>query len=109
VDAPQLDPSWIDHAKIAFAALCGGILRLLFRPATSFLKSIWLLFGCVTCGFYGTPPMMRWWEFDPSYAGAVGALLGFVGLSFAEGLLKAIDTVDFKAWVARWASKGTSE
>jgi hypothetical protein len=107
VDAPQFDPVWVAHAKIAFAALCGGILRLLFRPAASFLKSVWLLFGCVTCGFYGTDPFMRWWEFDATYAGAVGALLGFVGLSLAEALLKALDNLDLKAWAARWSAKGT--
>lgn len=80
-------------------------MRLLFRPATSFLKSLWLLFGCVTCGFYGTPVMMNWWNLENEYVGAVGALIGFIGLSLAEGLLKAVDSISFKEWVARWASK----
>jgi hypothetical protein len=105
MDTPDFDPAWLEHAKLAFAAFCGGVLRLLFRPAQSFLKSIWLLFGCVTCGFYGTPAIMRWWEMDQAFVGAIGALLGFLGLSIAEGLLKAVDGADFKAWVARWVRK----
>lgn len=91
MDAPPIEPAWAIHAKLAFAALCGGVMRLLFRPATSFLKTIWLLFGCVTCGFYGTPVTMDWMGFDAGYAGAVGALIGFVGLSIAEGILKSVD------------------
>lgn len=101
MDNPQIDPLWLAHAKIAFAALCGGLIRLLFRPAQSFIKSIWLLFGCVTCGFYGTPPIMDWFGLSDVYAGAVGAVLGLVGLSVAEALLKAVDTFDFKEWIMR--------
>ena len=108
MDAPQFDPVLVAQAKLAVAAFCGGMLRLLFKPAASIGKTGWLLFGCVTCGFYGSSPFMRWWDLDQSYAGAVGALLGFVGLSFAEGLLKAVDTLDLKAWVSRWA-KGSGE
>lgn len=91
----------VAHLKLAFAALCGGMIRLLFRPAQSFIKSIWLLFGCVTCGFWGTPPIMDWFALGDSYAGAVGALLGLVGLSLAEGLLKAVDGFDWKEWILR--------
>jgi hypothetical protein len=103
MDAPGLDPAWAVHAKLAFAALCGGITRLLFRPATSFVKTIWLLFGCVTCGFYGTPVIMNWWGMGQDYAGAVGAVLGFMGLSFAEAALKASDGWSAKVfeWIER--------
>lgn len=109
MDTGGFDISWlVANAKIAFAALCGGVVRLLFKPAANFLKTIWLLFGCVTCGYYGTVPSMRWFELDDAYAGAVGALLGFIGLSLAEGLLRAADTFDLKALIARWA-KGTEQ
>lgn len=102
MDGPgNLDPAWMVHAKIAFAALCGGIVRLLFKPASSFLKTVWLLFGCVTCGFYATPVVVKWWSIDVEYVGAVGALLGFVGLSFAEGALRAADKFDVSAWFMR--------
>lgn len=106
MDAPQFDPEWMAHAKIAFAALCGGLVRLLFKPTTSLLKTAWLLFGCVTCGYYGTVPTLRWFEMDLTYAGAVGALLGFIGLSLAEGLLKAVDGIDIKGWLLRLLTRG---
>lgn len=97
----DIDPSWMVHAKLAFASLCGGIVRLLFRPATSLLKTLWLLFGCVTCGFYGTPVALRLLALDPeAYAGAVGALVGFMGLSFAERALRTADKIDLLAWLA---------
>lgn len=79
------------HVKLAVAALCGGIMRLFFRPAQSMLHTLWLLFGCVTCGYYGTPVTLDWWGIDQSYSGAVGALIGFVGLSIAEGILRGVD------------------
>lgn len=85
------------HAWLAFASFCGGVMRLMFRPASGetakqrLLKSVWLLFGCVTCGYYGTPVTMAWCGIDQSYSGAVGALLGFIGLSIAEGTLKGVD------------------
>jgi len=100
----DIDPSALVHAKLAFASLCGGMVRLLFRPAASLVKTVWLLFGCVTCGFYGTPVMIKWWAIaDPEYVGAIGALIGFVGLSFAEGALRAADKFDVAAWFGRKA------
>lgn len=109
MDQPQIDPDWMVHAKIAFAALCGGVVRLLFRPATGetifdrFMKSLWLLFGCVTCGYFGTTPALEWFGISEGYAGATGALLGFVGLSLAEGLLHAADGFNVKQIVSKWA------
>lgn len=97
MEPPQVDIWWLTQVKLAFAALCGGMVRLIFRPAGGetvlirALKSMWMLFGCVTCGFFFTPPMMHWWNFDASYSGAVGAVLGFVGLSLADGVLRSVD------------------
>jgi len=105
MDPPAFDPAWMAHAKLAFASFCGGVMRLFFRPASSFVKTIWLLFCCVTCGYYGTPAAMHWLEFDPEMSGAVGALLGFLGLSIAEGLLKAVEGIDLKSWVLQILSK----
>lgn len=100
MDSPGVDPAWLVHAKLAFAALCGGITRLYLKPAASFLKTIWLLFGCVTCGYYATPVVMRWWELgweqDSAYAGGLGAAIGFIGLSIAEVALRAADKLDLK-------------
>lgn len=102
MEAPQIDPVWVGHAKIAFAALCGGIVRLLYKPADGLIKSVWLLFGCITCGFYSTPVLIGWWGLDPvTWAGAIGAATGFIGLSVAGGALKAVDSFDFKGWLTR--------
>jgi hypothetical protein len=106
---PDIDPALMANIKLGFASLCGGMLRLFFRPATTFFKNIWLLFGCVTCGFFGTPVLRDWGSFDPSYDGAIGALAGFLGLSFAEALLKFVDDFEFKAWILRLLTKGPAQ
>lgn len=105
MDAPQIDPSWMAHAKIAFAAFCGGMLRLLFRPASSFLKTLWLLFGCVTCGYYATGPALLFFELGGDYAGAIGALLGFIGLSLAESLLRSVEKFTVLEWIHKIAGR----
>lgn len=97
----DIDPGLVANAKIAVAALFGGLIRLFFRPTETVLKTVWLLVGCVTCGFYGTPALLKWWEIDPEYSGAIGAALGLVGLSFAQGALKAADKIDVIGWMAR--------
>lgn len=103
----EIDPAFATHAKVAFASLCGGILRLFFRPADSFGKSLWLLFGCVTCGFYATDPVVAFFGLEARYDGAIGALLGFVGLSIAEGLLKAVDGFNFRKLIEQYLSNKT--
>lgn len=101
----DIDPNWAVHAKLAFAAFCGGMTRLLFRPAASFIKTAWLLFGCITCGFYGTPVVMRWWSLDADYVGAVGASIGFIGLSVAEAALRSADKLDLREWLRSMLTK----
>lgn len=101
----DIDPNWAVHAKLAFAAFCGGMTRLLFRPAASFVKTIWLLFGCMTCGYYGTPVVMHWWALDQSYVGAVGASVGFIGLSVAEAALRSADKLDLREWLRSLLAK----
>lgn len=105
MDTSSVDPAWLVHAKLAFAAFCGGMTRLLFRPAASFLKTIWLLFGCVTCGYYGTPVVMRWLELDDAYVGALGAAIGFIGLSLAEAALRSADRMDVRDWLRTMLTK----
>lgn len=88
------------HLKLLFAAFWGGVLRLFLRPVRgeSFFhaatKAMWMLFGCITCGYYFTPVLMDWWGVDGAYTGAVGALLGFVGLSVAEGVLSGVENLN---------------
>lgn len=105
MDPHHIDPAWLDNAKIAFAAFCGGMVRLLFRPAASFIKTMWLLFGCVTCGYYATPVIVAWWQLDADYTGAVGALSGFIGLSFAEAALRGVDNINLREWLVQLITK----
>ena len=98
----DFDPVWMVHAKLAFASLCGGIVRLLFRPAENLGKTIWLLFGCVTCGFYATPIIVNWLGVTgPEWVGALGAVIGLIGLSFANGVLSSADRFDLSSWLGR--------
>ena len=102
----NIDPETREILRIALAAFSGGAVRLIFRPARSVWQSVWLLFGCVACGFYTTPPLVRWLDIDPADSGAVGALAGLLGLSVAEGLLRAIDSFDFREMLQRFLNRG---
>lgn len=99
----EVDPGVVANAKIAVASLFGGIMRLSLKPAETILKTVWLLMGCVTCGVYGAPVIVKWWDIppDPEYVAGFGAALGLVGLSFAQGALKAADKFDLSAWFQR--------
>lgn len=111
MEGHQIDPQALAHAKLAIAALCGGIVRLFLRPATSFLRTGWALFACVTCGFYGTPAMMHYLQLTPDsdFIGAMGAALGFIGLSVAERILRAADGLDLKSWLMAWLGPKSEE
>lgn len=99
------------HLKLAFAAFLGGVTRLILRPIrgeTFFhaaARSMWMLFGCVTCGYYFTPVAVGWLSINSDYSGAVGALLGFVGLTLAEGILVGLEGVNL-AGMLRFMLKG---
>lgn len=105
MDPSPFDAYWLDQAKLAFAALCGGLVRLLFRPSASILKSVWLLFACVTCGYYGTPPALHWFAISPEFSGGVGAIIGLVGVSIAERVLFALDNFNFRQILDRMMVK----
>lgn len=94
----DIDPTLAANAKIALGAGAGGIVRMALRPARSLSQTALLLFSCITCGFYGARPFIGWAALPVDYAGAVGALFGFIGLSFAEAALK----FDFAALLVRW-------
>ncbi|HWJ70937.1 MAG TPA: hypothetical protein VNS79_12930 [Sphingobium sp.] len=96
----DLDPQTTASIKIALSAGAGGIVRMFLRPARSLVQTALLLVSCITCGFFGTQPAIDLWGLPVSHAGAVGALLGFIGLSIAEGVLRAIDAFDFRALLA---------
>lgn len=95
------DPDMIDHLKIAIAAAAGGFVRLLFRPGKTWGQTLWVIIACISCGYYSTPAVMHWFALPPNFVGAVGAAAGFIGLSVAEGVLRAVDGVDVQAMAAR--------
>lgn len=109
MDPGSVDPWWLIHAKLIVASLCGGIVRLLWKPAESATKTIWLVFGCISCGYYGTPVIMAWWGLEPVYRDGVAAFIGLVGLSVAGGLLKAFDSLDFRALLKAWFDRTPAE
>lgn len=93
------------HAKVAAAAFFGGVVRMFLRPARSLTQTALLLTSCVTCGYFGQPVASYFLSLPERFDGAIGALIGLVGVSLAQGLLKMADKFDFHAWLA----KGKSE
>jgi len=84
----DFDPAFLAQAKLALASFLGGLVRLYLRPAATLAQSLGLVLSCVICGYYFTPPVMWYFELDVNWTGAVGALIGLLGLSIAEALLK---------------------
>ena len=109
MDQPQVDPQVVSESvRIGIASLAGGMVRLFWRPVTTgtlfmrFSKVVWLLAGCVTCGFYATPVAVRWLEIDrrdSETVAFVAAVIGLIGLSLAGALLRAADGFEFKTWL----------
>lgn len=97
----DFDPAVVANAKVAAGAAAGGLVRVFLRPARTFSQTLLLLFSCITCGFYSTAPLIDWWHLPNDYAGAVGALTGFLGLSIAEAALK----LNFRDLISRFIGK----
>ena len=97
----EFDPTVVANAKIAAGAAGGGIVRIFLRPARSLTQTLMLLASCITCGFYATKPVIDFWTLPADYAGAVGALTGFLGLSVAEAALK----LNFRDLLTRFLGK----
>ncbi len=103
---PSILAALAPHAKVAVAALLGGLVRLFLRPARGVPQTLMLLASCVTCGFYGQPVLSSIANLPERFDGAVGAVLGLIGVSMAEGLLKGVDKLDFKALLLRLIGQG---
>lgn len=103
-----IDPDIIANSKIALAAFMGGLVRMFIRPAQNLTQAALLISSCVTCGFFMTRPIIDWWHLPVDYAGAIGALCGLLGLSLAEGMLRAVDGLNFKALLRALITKGNA-
>lgn len=97
----EIDPAVVANAKIAAGAAAGGLVRVFLRPARTLGQTLLLLASCISCGFYSTRPLIDWWHLPTDYAGAVGALTGFLGLSVAEAALK----LNFRELISRFIGK----
>lgn len=102
-----IDPELIAALKLIGAAACGGVVRMFLRPAKTIKQTVLLLLSCIIVGGFGTHPLLTWAGLSHEFAGAVGAGLGFAGLSLAEAVLrwadrlKKMDVAEVAAWFAR--------
>ena len=82
-----LDPEILATLKLIGAAACGGVVRMFLRPAKTLTSSALLLASCIILGVYGAHPALWWLGLGDEFAGAVGAAIGFIGLSIAQAVL----------------------
>ena len=101
MDFPPISP----EAKIIIAAFGGGMIRLFLKPAQSLMRSVWLVACCVVCGYYFTPIAIMAGGLDESWTGAMGALIGLVGLSVAAAPVN----LNYKALFERFIEKRVDE
>lgn len=87
------------HAKVAMAAFAGGMVRMFLRPAKNFSQAAMLVFACTSCGYFGQPVVSHLAGLPSQFDGAIGALLGLVGVSLAERALKWADKADLSRWL----------
>lgn len=98
MDFTDLVVGTVPHAKIAGAAFAGGVVRLFLRPAPNISQSAFLLASSAICGYFGHPLAIYALGLDQMQS---AALFGLVGLSLAEGALKAADKADLVSWFTR--------
>ncbi|QIG80001.1 hypothetical protein [Stakelama tenebrarum] len=115
MDTPPVHPAWFANAKIAVAGACGAVVLLYFRPETSFVRTMWLVFCGAVCAFYFTPfaikvlmamPWIsRFFVGDANDAGLVGMLIGFLGMTIAKSVLRAVESFDLGEWLKKRFTK----
>jgi len=102
-----IDPELLATLKLLGAAACGGVVRMFLRPAKTLTSSALLLISCIIVGGYGTHPALWWLGLGEEFAGAMGAALGFIGLSIAQAALgwadrlKQVDAATVFDWLMR--------
>lgn len=75
-----------------FAGIAGTIVRIAIQGKKLTLEVLTGAFAGSLCAVYLSPLMARWIALDPTDAAANGGLafvLGMIGLSIAEGLVRA--------------------
>lgn len=102
----DFDPSIAAQAKVSAAALMGGVVRMFLHPAKGLMQAAMLLLSCVIVGGFATPVVMDLWDVPADYAGAMGAALGFAGLSVAQAVLRGLDSLDLSGWLSIFQKKG---
>ena len=88
-------------AKIGIAALCGGFIRLLFRPANGWKQYAYVLVSCFLVGIIATEPTIAFFDIDPRYTVFIAAGWGLFGLSVAQSVLHALDKLDLSGWLQK--------
>ncbi len=88
-------------AKIGIAALCGGFIRLLFRPANGWKQYAYVLASCLMVGVIATGPTMTFFDIQSGYTVFIAAGWGLFGLSVAQSVLHALDKLDLSGWLQK--------
>lgn len=97
------------HAKIALAGFAGGMVRMFLRPAKSWRQAAMLILACTSCGYFGQPVASHLMGLPAQFDGAIGALLGLVGVSLCEKALKWADAADLSRWLPGNSGGKTTE
>lgn len=96
-----MDPELVASAKIAIAGLCGGYIRLIFRPARTWRQYAALLVACGLLPLFFTAPTLDFFGWARSNTFPVAAGIGLVGLSIVQAILKALDKLDLSGWLPK--------
>lgn len=67
----------------------GSFVSVLMSPFRSIRQSIAQFSAGVLAGFVFTPPILKYFEIDVMYGGAIGATLGLIGNGFIRMIVEA--------------------
>ena len=70
-------------------SVCGSFVSVLMSPFRSIRQSVAQFAAGVLAGFVFTPPILKYFEIDPLYGGAIGAIFGLVGNGLIRMLVEA--------------------
>ena len=93
----DFDPETAAQVRVGIASFTGGLIYHAVRPAASVAKVVTRTIASVLAGFVFTAPVMHHFSISDEYTGAVGALIGLLGLTLASNALKAVEKLDLGA------------